>query len=347
MKWPWQKDAEVRQASYTDELVAWAQRRATAQQPALATATGALETCSMMMARAFAGASVVTDSPTVMGALTPECMGLIGRALVRKGEVIFVISTEGGLQLLPAVSTDVDGLADPSTWTYRATLTGPSYTHTWDNLPASDILHFRWAVDPLEPWRGISPMQASRLTGRAAAELLDALGDEMAGPRTNMLATPVDGDSDTLAKFRSDIATAKGKVLLLESGDFGGAPGGGEVVLKPERLGANPPMALAELYKLTSADIYNACGIPHSLTVESPGVSQREALRRFAYLSVEPCLKMIASECTSKLGVPVSFDLTAIRAGDLAGTARAFGILVSNGIPVPQALTLTHLLTDG
>ena len=71
--------------------------------------------------------------------------------------------------------------------------------------------------------------------------------------------------------------------------------------LKPERLGADPPMALTELYKLTSADIYNACGIPQSLTVESPGVSQREALRRFAYLSVEPCLKMVASECSMKL----------------------------------------------
>ena len=152
-----------------------------------------------------------------------------------------------------------------------------------------------------------------------------------------------------MAKYQSDLATAKGKgkVTMTEIGDLGGTAGGGEVVLKPERLGANPPMALAELYKLTSADIYNACGIPQSLTVESPGVSQREALRRFAYLSVEPCLKMIASECSLKLGVAVSFDLTGIRAGDLAGTTRAFGILVDHGIPVPEALTITHMLTDG
>ena len=347
IKWPWQKDVEVRQSSYTDELIAWKQSRANAQQNALVTATGALESASNLYARAFAGATVVTDSPTVMSALTPECMALVGRALVRRGEVILVISTEHGLELLPAVSTDVDGLASPASWTYRATLTGPSYTHTWDHLPASDILHFRWAADPLEPWRGIPPMVAARLTGRAAAELLDALGDEVSGPRTNLLGWPIDGDDPGLAKYKSDIATAKGKVTMTEVGDLGGTAGGGEVVLKPERLGADPPMALTELYKLTSADIYNACGIPQSLTVESPGVSQREALRRFAYLSVEPCLKMVASECSMKLGVPVSFDLTAIRAGDLAGTARAFGILVDHGMPVPEALTISHLLTDG
>ena len=54
---------------------------------------------------------------------------LAGR-LCRRGEVILVISTEHGLELLPAVSTDVDGLASPASWTYRATLTGPSHIPT-------------------------------------------------------------------------------------------------------------------------------------------------------------------------------------------------------------------------
>ena len=52
---------------------------------------------------------------------------MIGRSLIRQGEIVFAMEVRGGrLMLLPAASWDIHGDVDPSTWNYRLTLGGPS-----------------------------------------------------------------------------------------------------------------------------------------------------------------------------------------------------------------------------
>ena len=122
------------------------------------------------MGRAFA-ASEVAGPDSLIQALTPSIMEMIGRSLIRVGELVLLIDTQGGrLRLLPAESHDVEGGPDPSTWEYRLTLGGPSKTITHDFVPSQQVLHFKYAPDPSTPWRGNSPISVAHLAGKLSAE---------------------------------------------------------------------------------------------------------------------------------------------------------------------------------
>ena len=135
-------------------------------------------------------------------------------------------------------------------------------------------------------------------------------------------------------------------MAYLEGGDMGGAPGGG-VVKMAERIGAAPPSSLVELFKLTREDVLSSLRRqPKSLFQVAPGVAMREAYREFLFSVVSPLGRMIAFECTEKLGADVTLDWAELRAGDIAGHARAFSSMVQGGIPVERAAALSGLLAE-
>ena len=147
---------------------------------AAATATGALEAAAGFVQRAFASAEV--EAPDMIArALTPACLGMIGRALIRGGE----------LRLWPCESWDVSG--NYRDWRYRLTCGGRSRTRTFKSVESTSTLHFRYAVDPSRPWRGLSPLAVASLAGKLSAETAAALSDEASGPRGAFLPVPVDG----------------------------------------------------------------------------------------------------------------------------------------------------------
>ena len=77
---------------------------------------------------------------------------MIGRALIRQGEIVFAIEVRGGrLMLIPAASWDIHGDVDPSSWTYRLTLSGPSRLTTLEPVPANGMVHVRLQADPEQP----------------------------------------------------------------------------------------------------------------------------------------------------------------------------------------------------
>ena len=87
---------------------------------------------------------------------------------------------------------------------------------------------------------------------------------------------------------------------------------------KPQRIGANPPQAVASLRSDASEAVLSACGVPVSLVTDADGTSQREAWRRFIMGSVEPLLGMVVVELEAKLETRVTFDLSKLWAHDLA-----------------------------
>ena len=348
MKWPWKSDNLEYRAddSFTNALITLLTARAGAPQAALPAALGALEAASGLVSRAFATAMVETPAMAVTRALTPACLALVGRSLVRAGEIVFYLDTSAGrIDLLPCQSWDVDGGPNPMTWEYRVTVSGPERTFTYDHVPATSVLHFQWARDAATPWRGVGPLQSGQLTARLAADLMAALADEAATPRGQVMQLPIDGDDPTLAVLKSDIKKLAGGMAYIEGGDMGGGPGGG-VVKMAERIGAQPPAALVELFKLTRLDVLAACGLNPSLFDIAPGVSQRESYRQMLYSVVSPLGRMIAFECTEKLGASVTLDWAELRAGDIAGHARAFSSMVQGGIPVERAAALSGLLAE-
>ena len=176
-------------------------------------------------ARAFAGAAVSPDIP----ALTPAVRANIGRALIRRGEAVYLIEVRrGAVKLIPVGSWDVRGGWEPESWFYRADLFGPSGNIT-RFVSGSAVVHVKYSYDPARPWLGLSPLQWASATGTLAANLEKRLGQEAGGPVGHVLPVPQDpenGDGDgeddsaeekALDTLRKDLAVLNGKTALVET----------------------------------------------------------------------------------------------------------------------------------
>ena len=82
-------------------------------------------------------------------------------------------------------------------------------------------MHFKYAIDPTRPWRGNGPIQVAALAGTLSAETVKQLSDEASGPVGRLLGIPKDGEDDTVTNLKTDIRDARGRVALLEVGDWG------------------------------------------------------------------------------------------------------------------------------
>ena len=111
--WPF-KRTEKRESSFTDLLVSLAVSRASGMTEARVTATGALQSAAGLLGRCFALADV-SGPAHVTAAVTAPCLAMVGRALVRAGEIVMAIhvDAEGGVRLQPSSHWDVQGDVDP------------------------------------------------------------------------------------------------------------------------------------------------------------------------------------------------------------------------------------------
>ena len=347
MIWSFGRRTEVRESSFADLLVSLAVSRAKGTGPAKVTATGALQAAAGLIARGFAAAAV--EGPAnLTAAVTPACLSLIGRALIRSGEIVMVVDVdpEGAVRLHPASHWDVQGGVDPETWRYRCNLPAPSSTVT-RMVDSTGVVHVRFEVDPERPWRGVSPLESAALAGRLSAETAAALADESSGPRGAVLPLPVDGEDPTVAALKADIRNLAGQVAMVEStrtmhpGAAQNAPAGD---WQPRRIGANPPAAEVNLHTAASSEVLAACGVPVSLFVDSDGTGQRESFRRFMHSTLQPLGAIVAGELSAKLEADVSLSFDRLFAADLSGWAQAFQSLVGGGMDVSKAAGLAGLM---
>ena len=338
---------EIRQQNgYSDVLISALVNRAQGNTLALPSATSALEACSGLCGRGFASAEVSGPDSLIM-ALTPGCLELVGRSLIRRGEVVFLIDTSAGrLRLIPVESHDVQGGPFPEEWEYRLTLGGPSRTVTHDFVPAASVLHFRYAVDASTPWRGNGPLAVANLAGKLSAETVRALAEESSSPVGSLLGIPVDGDDATVLQLKADIKNAAGRVALLESGDWGNAGGDAKVDLKTERFGAEPPASLVELVSVASQEVYAACGFNAALWGGGQAASVREAWRLALFGVLSPLGRLVESEMKAKLDDNIALTWTELRASDLSGRARAFQSDGRGGMAVAEAVSVAGLMVE-
>ena len=334
------------ESSYTDTLVGLLVGRAQGKSLSIPTATAALEACAGTVGRGFA-ASEVKGPDSLAKALTPGVLELVGRSLIRRGEVVFLIDTTAGkLRLIPAETHDIEGGPDPSTWEYTLTLGGPSKTVTHEFVPAASVLHFRYAVDAATPWRGNGPIAVANLAGRLSAETVRALAEESSSPVGRLLGIPVDGDDATVAGLKADIKNAAGRVALLETGDWGNAGGDTSVDLRTQRFGAEPPASLVDLVDVSSREIYAACGFNAALWGGSQAASVREAWRLALFGVLSPLGRLVESELRTKLDDEVSLSWQELRASDLSGRARAMQSMVNGGMSVTDAVAIAGLMVE-
>ena len=312
------------------------------------TATGALQAAARMVGHAFAAAEVV-GPPLVQDAFCPSNRALLGRSLVRYGEIIFAVDTGlGALRLHPAATYDISGSYSPESWLYRVQLAGPSSQTVRQNVPASEVLHFTWERDSDRPWKGNSPVASASLAGRLSAEVLAGMGDEATQARGSLLPIPVDGADPTVGDLKGDIRKLKGGTAVVESQVTGSWSEGGarsaSADWTPRRLGFNPPKPLIDLHSVASREVLGACGVPAALfDPATSATASREAWRQFLFGTIAPLGKMVSVEMSGKMGVPISLEWQELRASDLQGRARAFGSMVQGGMSVESAASLAGL----
>ena len=354
MRWPWQK-FELREASggYTEIIsrLIEAQAAGTTQQ---ASATAAMEAAAGLLSRAFAGATV--EGPDdIAAALTPRCLALIGRGLVRVGESLHVIRMMGGrLRLVPASTWYWEGDADPESWICTATAYGPSGSTTW-RVPRDSVVFCEWGSPTARPYHGLGPATWAAETARLNANAERTLADEAGGPVAGLLPIPEgheaggDGDDDPLAALRSDIGKASGRALLIEtvSGGYGeGKSNAPHRDWDPRYLHPSPTESMVKLSEAAFGRMLAAAGCAPALFDRSaPATALKEGLRQFHLGTVRPLARILEHELSTRFeaGIRLRFDNYPL---DLAGRAMAFQKLVAGGVAVNEALVTAGLLED-
>ena len=161
--------------SYTDAVIAGLVSAAEGSN-ASPESVAATETSAGTWARALMAARV-RPAGAVADVLTPELLGQIGRALVRRGEWVAVIDVDrdGAIALMPASSWDIDGNPEPSSWLYRCTLGAPSGTRTVHGASRRASCISSTASSRRDRGAGLSPLAFAVATARLSGGLEKAV----------------------------------------------------------------------------------------------------------------------------------------------------------------------------
>ena len=88
-----------------------------------------------------------------------------------------------------------------------------------------------------------------------------------------------------------------------------------------------------------------SAGVPAALLGNAGSSDTREGYRQFLHGTIQPIAKLILGELRYKLDRPdLSLDFDDLMASDIAGRARAFGVMVTGGMELERAAALSGLL---
>ncbi|MYG65762.1 MAG: phage portal protein [Gammaproteobacteria bacterium] len=294
--------------------------------------TAALEVAAGLWSRAL---SMATGGEPY---LTPSVLAHIGRALVRGGECVCIVSP--GEVLQPAVLVNVHGGADPASWRYVLDVVGPTKTET-RYLAASEVVHFRYAYRVDQPWRGVAPWQWARVSAGAAANI-EALARDEAGIPAGYLVQEGGNMNDLqFERFSEALQNIRGRINAFMNKKHPST--GGELPFKAERIGGNPPDSINVLRNDSAVQLLAACGVhPGLVGIErGEGTASREQWRQFLYATIEPVARLaIADELDAKLDTGIRLAFDDLAASDIQGRARAYGTLTKGGMDKGKAARL-------
>ena len=274
----------------------------------------------------------------VADALTPRVLAMIGRGLAEYGESVWEIEVvRGRLMLEHASDYEIEGLKD---WVYTLDHSYPDGIMS-RRLPASRVVHLRYAEDGEQPWKGIGPLRQAHTSRRLTTNMETRLADESSARPGYLLPVP-----SVSTSLQADLNKLKGKTVLVDStaggwnqekpprADFG-----------PQRIGFNPPQTLEVLRLGVGRSLLAAAGVPGARMGSSNVNELKEGYRQFLTGTIQPTSRLVLGELREKLDTPnLDFDFSDLMAADIAGRARAFGFLVTGGMDVERAAGLSGLL---
>ena len=334
MRWPPWARPEVRSSSYTDQVIS--QILASATGASDGGALAAIETAARWYGLGLASATVTPPDNLSLRAITPSVLDTIGRSLCRSGESLHIIDVRAGrVTLTPTANWTVQGDADPESWMYLCTMNGPS-TARMITLPGESVVHVRYAPHPARPWAGRSPLMMAVDTAKAAGLLEHATSEEFSFVQRQLLSPRRNqGDygmvdsltPELIAKVVESFSDHTGSGALIIPGD-----------LEPKRLGPEPPPGFAALRDRLEQSILSLHGIPPALVApQGTGTALRESFRQILHSLLKPLGALVVEEIQAKLHPAAALDFSAMRAGDISGSARAMGSLVTAGLTPKSA----------
>ena len=338
---------EHRQGGYEGTLLAAFLGATSGQDISLASGLASVEIASGLWARGFAAARVTPENPRT-ASITASVRACLGRELARRGEAVFVIEiVDGELSLIPSGSWDVYGRTNYD-WVYRVSEYGPSGTRT-RKIPATGIVHARYATSPARPWLGRSPVSFASLTAGFAAKLEEALKFESQMTVAQIIPVPENAPKgDDLVKLKDAITALEGG-LAMPTGSVGSTTpmGSGSPITeawKQHRLG--PVFTESEIQ--VRADIEKsllaAYGIPSSLVDPRAAAGSREGFRQFLHGTLRPIAEIVAEELAEKLDEPdLRFHFEDLAAADITGRAKAYATLIEANMDDGEARRLAGL----
>ena len=118
--------------------------------------------------------------------------------------------------------------------------------------------------------------------------------------------------------------------------DLAGEGQSGRTQWKPNRIGPAPSAGTIAAREGVERSLFSAAGVPVELVQSVSGSDAREGWRRFLWSTIAPAAGLVSDEL-KRLGLDSEIRFDSLNASDLAGRARAYGILVSNGMPDDEA----------
>ena len=152
------------------------------------------------------------------------------------------------MALLRASSWNIAGNADPRSWLYDVSLSGPTGTHT-RVVSADGVLHVRYLPDCRTPWRGVAPWKRAPTLSKLAAEVEAALVREVRLPTKQIIPLP-QGSGVTGESMKDRLQNRDDQVLLPSTTAGGYGAGRTSAPLtdwKVSRLKSEPDEGLVQL----------------------------------------------------------------------------------------------------
>jgi hypothetical protein len=194
--------------------------------------------------------------------------------------------------------------------------------------------------DPATPWQGRSPFQLMGLSPTLMAEIEQAISGAMPMAGRGLLPMPATIPEEQQSKALSGLRSGSLAVVTSKA-DYATHAGGDRSELK--RVELTPDLQRMDLNPTTDSlheRILTAAGIPPALMTSSCNAgAMRKAYRLFALQTVEPMARTLMLELKAKLNVD-ALSLDDMMSADVAGRARAVGVLTGAGVPLERAMAL-------
>lgn len=332
--WPWKRggaDLETRATQFDMVPGYVAAKRNNVRLEGAAALSATVAACGGAWSRAFAMMRAEPDA-----ALLPaDMLATLGLDLLLKGESCWHIRTlQGEIDLVPVAAWDELGGGH-----FTLHISRPNTTETVAALE-SEVLRLVINPDPLQPWRGRSPLHFAGLSPVLMAEIEAALSGALPYAGKGLLPMPATLSGDQSGKVLSGLQSGSLAVITSKA-DMAVHSGGDRnevrrVELTPDMRGLELPDSASGLHNR----LLTACGIPPAMLSDTGNAgASREAYRLFVLGTISPLARILLPELKAKLGIE-RLALTDLMAADVAGRARAVASLVQAGVPVQVAMSL-------